>query len=290
MGDLGMRALGAQSGGKLHSRNRIAGQRVNRLLMGRRVLLALLSAVVLVGLFTKVASAAAPTTAIARGNSFAFDATTGRSTPRSRRSSMPRSRRWPWLPTGCTCSAAAGGTFKTANGVARSALAAVDPVTGVLSGDVNLAFTGTTLGAPSTVAAGVDWSTVRGAFLVSGRLYPATPTAPWPSATSHHRHVPLERPPLLHPQWRRPPLLPLVHPGERRPRRRQLRRQRRRRRPQLVHHQWHDHGSGRLVYATTTGTLATVDFSGGLPAGSATVLSGPIVDGRSWQSRGLFVL
>ena len=28
--------------------------------------------------------------------------------------------------------------------------------------------------------------------------------------------------------------------------------------------------SGRLVYATTTGTLATVDFSGGLPTGSAT--------------------
>jgi hypothetical protein len=47
--------------------------------------------------------------------------------------------------------------------------------------------------------------------------------------------------------------------------------------------------SGRLVYATT-GTLATVDFSGGLPTGSATVLSGPIVDGQSWQSRGLFVL
>jgi hypothetical protein len=47
--------------------------------------------------------------------------------------------------------------------------------------------------------------------------------------------------------------------------------------------------SGRLVYATT-GTLATVDFSGGLPTGSATVLSGLIVDGQSWQSRGLFVL
>jgi len=35
-----------------------------------------------------------------------------------------------------------GGTFKTANGVARSAPAAVDPVTGALSNDVNLAFTG----------------------------------------------------------------------------------------------------------------------------------------------------
>ena len=35
-----------------------------------------------------------------------------------------------------------GGTFHTVNGVARSALAAVDPVTGALSGDLNLAFTG----------------------------------------------------------------------------------------------------------------------------------------------------
>ena len=32
-------------------------------------------------------------------------------------------------------------------------------------------FTGTTLGTPSTVTTGVDWSTVRGAFMVSGRLY-----------------------------------------------------------------------------------------------------------------------
>jgi hypothetical protein len=35
-----------------------------------------------------------------------------------------------------------GGTFNTANGVARTAFAAVDPVTGALSNDVNLAFTG----------------------------------------------------------------------------------------------------------------------------------------------------
>ena len=33
------------------------------------------------------------------------------------------------------------------------------------------AFDGTTLGAPSTVTTGVDWSTIRGAFVVSGRLY-----------------------------------------------------------------------------------------------------------------------
>ena len=57
------------------------------------------------GRFAQVASAAAPTTAIPRSNIFA-------------------------------------GTFKTANGVARTAFAAVDPVTGALSNDVNLAFTG----------------------------------------------------------------------------------------------------------------------------------------------------
>ena len=32
-------------------------------------------------------------------------------------------------------------------------------------------FNGTTLGAPSTVTTGVDWSAIRGAFVVSGRLY-----------------------------------------------------------------------------------------------------------------------
>jgi hypothetical protein len=35
-----------------------------------------------------------------------------------------------------------GGTFKTVDAVARTALAAVDPVTGALSADLNLAFTG----------------------------------------------------------------------------------------------------------------------------------------------------
>jgi|Tabmets5t2r1_1033131.scaffolds.fasta_scaffold11462_3 hypothetical protein len=48
--------------------------------------------------------------------------------------------------------------------------------------------------------------------------------------------------------------------------------------------------SGRLLYATTTGTLSAVDFPNGLPTGTATVVSGPAVDGRTWQSRGLFVL
>ena len=48
--------------------------------------------------------------------------------------------------------------------------------------------------------------------------------------------------------------------------------------------------SGRLVYATTTGTLSAVDFTGGLPTGTATTLSGPAIDGQSWQSRALFVV
>ena len=48
--------------------------------------------------------------------------------------------------------------------------------------------------------------------------------------------------------------------------------------------------SGRLVYTTTTGNLSAVDFANGVPTSAATVLSGPAVDGQSWQSRGLFVL
>jgi hypothetical protein len=48
--------------------------------------------------------------------------------------------------------------------------------------------------------------------------------------------------------------------------------------------------SGRLLYASSTGTLSAVDFSGGLPTGPATVVSGPATDGQSWQSRALFVL
>ena len=48
--------------------------------------------------------------------------------------------------------------------------------------------------------------------------------------------------------------------------------------------------SGRLLYATTTGTLSTVDFSGGLPTGIPTTVGGPTLDGQSWQSRALFVL
>jgi hypothetical protein len=43
--------------------------------------------------------------------------------------------------------------------------------------------------------------------------------------------------------------------------------------------------SGRLIYATTTGTLSSVAFTAGTPTGTAT-----IHNTGSWQSRGLFVL
>ena len=46
---------------------------------------------------------------------------------------------------------------------------------------------------------------------------------------------------------------------------------------------------GRMYYATTSGNLYGIAFSGGRPTGSATQLSGPGMDGVSWQSRGLFV-
>src|SRR5215218_8819378 len=210
--------------------------RGNRLLMGRRVLLVLVSAAVLVGLvaqpgsavnvpqaavvssnpadwtphvldgkvaaivqvgnkivaggqFTKVASAAAPTTAIARSNLFAFDATTGaidtafapvldaqveslavapdglhvfaggsftkidgvaqKSLVKLRLSDGVRITAFKGKTNARVKDMAVsggrlyiGGTFKTVNGVTRTALAAVDPVTGALSGDVNLAFSG----------------------------------------------------------------------------------------------------------------------------------------------------
>jgi hypothetical protein len=48
--------------------------------------------------------------------------------------------------------------------------------------------------------------------------------------------------------------------------------------------------SGKLYFATSNGNLSAVGFAGGVPSGSATVISGPAVDGQSWQSRGLFVL
>ena len=141
------------------------------------------------GQFTNVASAAAPTTAIARSNIFAFDATTGaidtafapvfdgqvealaaapdglhvfaggsftkingvaqKSLVKLRLSDGARITAFKGKTNARVKDMAVsggrlyiGGTFKTANGVTRSALAAVDPVTGALSADVNLAITG----------------------------------------------------------------------------------------------------------------------------------------------------
>jgi hypothetical protein len=177
-------------------------------------------------------------------------------------------------------------------------------------------FTGTTTGPSSTAATGINWSTVRGAFAVNGRRYtghadgtmtvrsfdgttagPATPLAlngltstQFPASRITGMFL-MERPPLLHPERRPPPLLPLVPPqsgtigadtfvasgaGDGR--------------------NWSTvtgmtMASARLTYATTTtGTLSTVDFLNGLPTGPATAVSGPAVAGRSWQSRALFVL
>jgi hypothetical protein len=48
--------------------------------------------------------------------------------------------------------------------------------------------------------------------------------------------------------------------------------------------------SGRLYDATAHGNLPAVDLTGGPPSGSASVVSGPLVDGETWQSRDLIVV
>ena len=69
-----------------------------------------------------------------------------------------------------------GGTFKTANGVARSALAAVDPVTGALPADVNLAITDPGA-APSTSTSSTSSSTSQVMIAIGNWTYgrPARP-------------------------------------------------------------------------------------------------------------------
>jgi hypothetical protein len=140
------------------------------------------------------------------------------------------------------------------------------------------------------VATGIDWSTVRGAFVVSGRLStghadgtmtargfdgttagPATPPRPQrpdqhPAPRQpHHRHVLLERPlyytlsadPRLYYRWFTPQRGTLgadtfVASGTTNVRNRST-----------VNGM--TMGSSRLIYATTTGTLTTVDFPGRPP-------------------------
>lgn len=171
-------------------------------------------------------------------------------------------------------------------------------------------FTGTTLGAPSTVTTGVDWSTVRGAFMVSGRLYTGhadgTMTVRDFDGTTAGFTTPIALNGLTSTQF---PIsritgmffwngrLYYTLTGDTR-----------------LYYRWFTPesgtlgadtftasgatdgrnwstvsgmtmASGRLVYATTNGTLSAVDFAAGVPTGTATVL-----DTQSWQSRALFVL
>jgi hypothetical protein len=178
------------------------------------------------------------------------------------------------------------------------------------------AFDGATAAPPSPVATGVDWSAVRGAFLVSGRLYtgqadgtmtvrtfdgttagPATPIA-LNGLTS--TQFPVSR--ITGMFFWNGRLYYTLNGGDTR-----------------LYYRWFTPqsdtlgadtfvasgatdgrdwstvngltmASGRLLYATTTGTLSTVDFSGGLPTGTPTTVGGPTLDGQSWQSRALFVL
>jgi hypothetical protein len=177
------------------------------------------------------------------------------------------------------------------------------------------AFDGATLGAASTVSTGVDWSSVRGAFLVSGRLYtgnadgtmtvrdfdgasagPATPLAlngltstqfPISRLTgmffwNGRLYYTLSGDARLYYRWFTPEsgvigadTFVASGAGDGR--------------------NWSavsgmTMASGRLVYATATGTLNAVEFTNGVPSGTATTLSGPAIDGQSWPSRALFVL
>jgi hypothetical protein len=176
-------------------------------------------------------------------------------------------------------------------------------------------FDGTTPGAPVAVTTGVDWSTVRGAFLVSGRLYTGhadgTMTVRDFDGTTAGFTTPLALNGLTSTQF---PIsritgmffwngrLYYTLSGD----------------PRLFYRWFTPESgvlgadtfvasgagdgrnwagvngmtmaSGRLIYASTTGTLSAVDFTAGVPTGTPTTLSGPALDGQSWQSRALFVL
>ena len=177
-------------------------------------------------------------------------------------------------------------------------------------------FDGTTAGAPATVATGVDWSTARGAFMVSGRLYTGnadgTLTVRDFDGTTAGFSSPIALNGLTSTQFPISRITGMffsngriyytVSGGDTRLYYRYFT-------PEsgvvgadtfvasgaTDGRNWSTvnglaMASGRLYYATTAGTLSAVDFTGGLPTGSTTVLSGPDVDGQTWQSRGLFVL
>jgi hypothetical protein len=174
-------------------------------------------------------------------------------------------------------------------------------------------FDGGGFGAASTVSTGVDWSQARGAFMVSGRLYTgwsdnnlyvrdfggssAGAAAPLALAGLNGFNFPVNRitgmffdagriyytlsaDPRLYYRYFTPEsgivgadVFVASGDGDGR--------------------NWSSvtgmtMASGRLYYATG-GNLSAVDFAGGVPSGSATVISGPLLDGRDWGSRGLFV-
>jgi hypothetical protein len=176
-------------------------------------------------------------------------------------------------------------------------------------------FDGATAGPPSTVPTGIDWSTVRGAFMVNDRLYTGhadgTMTVRSFDGATAGQATPIALNGLTSTQF---PIgritgmffwngrLYYALSGDTR-----------------LYYRWFTPqsgilgadtfvvsgatdgrnwstvngmtmASGRLLYATSTGTLSALDFSGGLPTGTSTTLSGPAIDGRSWQSRALFVL
>jgi hypothetical protein len=48
--------------------------------------------------------------------------------------------------------------------------------------------------------------------------------------------------------------------------------------------------NGDIYLANAAGTLSRIAYSGGVPQGAATPISGPGIDGINWASQGLFVL
>jgi hypothetical protein len=178
-------------------------------------------------------------------------------------------------------------------------------------------FDGTTAGPPATVTTGVDWSTTRGAFMVSGRLYTGNADGAMAvrdfDGTSVGLATPINLNGLTSTQFPvsritgmffHPPsgrLYYTLSGGDTRLYYRYFT-------PEsgvlgadtfvasgaTDGRNWSTvngmtMASGRLYYASTTGTLSAVDFTDGLPTGTATVVSGPAVDGQTWQSRALFV-
>jgi hypothetical protein len=198
---------------------------------------------------------------------------------------------------------------------------------GALPGDLHSAgtdgslvrrtFDGATLGAASPVATGVDWSHARGAFMISGRLYSGWDdnnlyvrsfdgaTAGTATALDTHGlntyNFPVSN---LSGAFYDPSSGRLYYTvaGDARLYSRYFEFESNLVGADVVTASGNGDGfnwsavrgltmaNGRMYYATTSGNLYGIAFGGGRPTGSATLLSGPGLDGVNWQSRGLFVL